>query len=286
MRRVVINQEAWTCHPPKIKVMKSALVLLLLVSFAGLASAQLAPNAPEDKPWSVKTGGAAEFDRAIAPYVAKALATYPEAKKRFLAGLPPKHTFFLTTRLRDADGRWEQSFIAVESISQGVVTGIIASDLNGVKGYKAGDRHTFPEDEMLDWLISRPDGTEEGNVVGIFLDTYQGISHPEKTVRDLLQDPEFKLYTVVFGITVDADSKLQGFKVVKVADAKSKVVKAVEVEIPQDYIDAARKVAEARRYKPELKDGKPVEFYTYFFHTAKHPTIEITDMDQPVDKQP
>lgn len=31
---------------------------------------------------------------------------------------------------------------------------------------------TFPETDMLDWPITRPDGTEEGNFVGKFLDTY------------------------------------------------------------------------------------------------------------------
>jgi hypothetical protein len=30
----------------------------------------------------------AEYDRTIAPYVAQARATYPAAKRRFLAGLP------------------------------------------------------------------------------------------------------------------------------------------------------------------------------------------------------
>jgi hypothetical protein len=29
------------------------------------------------------------------------------------------------------------------------------------------------EAELLDWLITKPDGSEEGNVVGKFLDTYR-----------------------------------------------------------------------------------------------------------------
>ncbi len=153
--------------------MKTALSILVFAASTVFAEAQVAPNAPKDKPAPIETGKTAAFDRAIAPYVAKAKTTYPEAKKRFLAGLPPKHTFFMTTRLRDKDGKWEQAFIAVESITNGNVTGIISSDLTLVKGFKAKDRYTFPETEMLDWLISKPDGTEEGNVVGIFLDTYR-----------------------------------------------------------------------------------------------------------------
>jgi hypothetical protein len=42
-----------------------------------------------------------------------------------------------------------------------------------VKGYRLRNRHAVPERDLLDWLITRPDGTEEGNVVGKFLDTYR-----------------------------------------------------------------------------------------------------------------
>jgi hypothetical protein len=45
-------------------------------------------KAPPDKPIPLNDNSAREYDKAIAPYVAKARATYPKAKKRFLAGLP------------------------------------------------------------------------------------------------------------------------------------------------------------------------------------------------------
>jgi hypothetical protein len=41
------------------------------------------------------------------------------------------------------------------------------------EGFKRRHRITFSETEMVDWVISKPDGTEEGNVVGNFLDTYE-----------------------------------------------------------------------------------------------------------------
>jgi hypothetical protein len=40
-----------------------------------------------------------------------------------------------------------------------------------VKGYKHGDEYKFPESEVLDWTISKPDGTEEGNFIGKFFDS-------------------------------------------------------------------------------------------------------------------
>ena len=107
-----------------------------------------------------------------------------------------------------------------------------------------------------------------------------------QTVREQFKDPEFKLYSVIFGITIDADSKLQAFKVSKVIDPKSGTTDAVDVQVQQAYIDAAKKKAEAKHYKPKLEDGKPVEFFTYFLYTPKVPATVITDLDQPLDKQP
>lgn len=133
----------------------------------------LAPNAPKDKPVSAEAAQMAALEIAIVPYVKKAKETYPAAKKRYLEGLPPKHIFFLVTRLHDKKGTFEQVFIEIQSITDGKVKGIIASDINRVEGFRRGQEFSFRESELLDWLISKPDGTEEGNVVGNFLDTYK-----------------------------------------------------------------------------------------------------------------
>lgn len=133
----------------------------------------LASNAPADRPIDVKKDKAQQFEDAIKPYIQKAKDSYPQAKKRYLAGLPAKETFFITTKLHDKNGKFEQVFIAVREIKDGIVTGLIASDIQLVSGYKQGDRYSFPESELIDWTISKLDGTEEGNFVGKFLDTYQ-----------------------------------------------------------------------------------------------------------------
>lgn len=51
---------------------------------------------------------------------------------------------------------------------------VISSQITQVAGYELGDEYTFSEEDILDWLIVHPDGTEEGNVVGKFLDTHGG----------------------------------------------------------------------------------------------------------------
>ena len=134
----------------------------------------LASNAPKDQPATANGAVAiAEQKAAIAPYIEQARRTYPDAKRRYLDGLPPGHVFFAVAELKDASGALEQVFIAVTSIHDGRITGRIVSDILGVRGYKRGDPYSFPESELVDWLISRPDGTEEGNVVGKFLDAQQ-----------------------------------------------------------------------------------------------------------------
>ena len=151
--------------------------IVCLVVAAHVAGAQrpvtVAPNAPPDRP--VSAVERCQWDatvRAMEPYVARARETYPAAKARFLAGLPARHSFFVTVRLTDKNQRNEQVFLAVDSIANGKIGGRIWSQIGLVSGYRLGQAYTIEESEIVDWLVSRPDGTEEGNVVGVFLDTY------------------------------------------------------------------------------------------------------------------
>ena len=107
-----------------------------------------------------------------------------------------------------------------------------------------------------------------------------------ETVREQLTNPEFKLYSVIFGITVGTDSKIQSFKVSKVVEPKSGMKKVIDVQVPQAYIDAAKSKAEAKHYEPKIEGGKSIEFFTYFFYTPKSPNTVITNLDLPLDKQP
>ena len=155
-------------------------IIFAVLLFAGFTYAQqpdkdinLAPNAPVDNPKQITKSQKEKLEEAIKPYIEKARKTYPQAKERYLKGLPPKETFFITTQLHDDKGKFEQVFIAVKEIKDGKIKGLIASDIQLVSGYKLNDVYIFPESEILDWTISKPDGTEEGNFVGKFLDTYQ-----------------------------------------------------------------------------------------------------------------
>ena len=133
---------------------------------------------PPDKPVHVEGNAAREkINKAVAPYIAKAKKTYPDAKARYLKGLPKNHRFYVTYSLNEkgegGSSRFEQVFMAVRRIKDGKITAAISSDLNTVKTYKMGQVITFPEKDIMDWTITRPDGTEEGNFVGNFMDTYK-----------------------------------------------------------------------------------------------------------------
>jgi hypothetical protein len=158
------------------------IALLSVLVLAEPAIAQLAPNAPADRPVPLSTKAQlSALDKAIAPYVASARATYPSARERFKSGLPPRHTFFVTTRIYDRQGRHEQVFIRVEKIAEGKISGRIASPVRLIAGYRMNQPHAVDEAALIDWIVSRPDGTEEGNVVGKFFDTYKPKACPSKT---------------------------------------------------------------------------------------------------------
>jgi uncharacterized protein YegJ (DUF2314 family) len=126
-----------------------------------------------DKPVGVVNAEAIrKLDEAIAPYVKKARATLPHAKKRFLEGLPKGEQFMVTTRLYDPNGKFEQVFVTVTSWKGQTIKGVLSSDPSIIH-HKSGDAVTCKERDVLDWTISKPDGSEEGNFVGKFLDSYE-----------------------------------------------------------------------------------------------------------------
>jgi hypothetical protein len=148
---------------------------------SGSAAAPAAPGAPDPSGGNaVRASSAdarAEIERAIAPYQEEARTSYPDAKRRFLAGLPAGYSFSVTTKLKSPRG-FEVVFVKVTGITDDKITGTIASKVRSVAEYKAGDPYTFAESEMIDWVILHPDGTEEGNVVGKFLDTWKSQRAP------------------------------------------------------------------------------------------------------------
>jgi hypothetical protein len=153
--------------------MKIIALLLLIGAIAASAQTRDYAKTPPDKPVRAEDAQVNKLERAIQPYVAKARRTYPAARKRFLAGLPSKYIFSLTTKLYDRSHiKSEVVFVAVDTIKGGTVNGHLVTHTRLDIGYQFRDPISFPESKVMDWTIVHPDGTEEGNIVGKFLDTY------------------------------------------------------------------------------------------------------------------
>ena len=105
-------------------------------------------------------------------------------------------------------------------------------------------------------------------------------------VRELIKRPDFRLYAVVLGVTVDERGKITRFHVAGVTDAKSDSKALLPVKVPSGFMAAARKKAEAHHYKPRLENGKPVEFFTYYFYAPDYPNRLISDLYLPPENQP
>jgi tetratricopeptide (TPR) repeat protein len=150
-----------------------SLAFILLSSVSSVAAQN---NPPQDKPIASNAEQAKRIEDAIAPYVKKARETLPEAKKKYLAGLPEDETFYVTIRLYDASKKYEQVYVKVTSWEGETIQGTLLSKASLIHNHSLGETLTCNESEVLDWTISRRDGTEEGNFVGKFLDTYKGTS--------------------------------------------------------------------------------------------------------------
>lgn len=120
-------------------------------------AASLPAAAPADRPVSVAVANESDakaalvaLDHRIAPAVKQARATLPQAKQRFLKGLPDGQGFCVTTRVTDPDGRFEQVFVRVKQWQGSQIQGFIASQFNVVKSFQQNQLVTFSESAVLD----------------------------------------------------------------------------------------------------------------------------------------
>jgi hypothetical protein len=105
-------------------------------------------------------------------------------------------------------------------------------------------------------------------------------------IRELIRRPDFRLYTVVFGVTLDERGKIAKFRVAAVTDAKSDSKARLAVKVPERFVAAARQKVETDHPAPRLKKGKPAEFFTFFFYAPDYPNNVISDLYLPPANQP
>jgi len=113
----------------------------------------------------------AKWRQLVAPYVSEARKTFPEARRQFVAARSPGATFLVIVLLRDGDGHFQMSFMSVEGVDAGTITGRISSEPSIVHGFHLNDGYRVAQTEILDWLVTMADGSEKGNFVGRFEST-------------------------------------------------------------------------------------------------------------------
>jgi hypothetical protein len=160
--------------------LKGRFVIELVVAslvLTGCASNKPRPSVPdhpiEDHP--VRLDGVAldEGERAMAALITESQAELPRVRKRFEAGLGADEVLYLVVRLFHPDRSFEQAFVRVTEWTPSGITGVIASELMGFTEPKRGDVLGFAESTAIDWTITGPGGTEEGNRLGHYLE-YRG----------------------------------------------------------------------------------------------------------------
>ena len=114
---------------------------------------------------------------ALADPVREALRTLPQAKKKFLAGLPAGDQFLLSVRVLATDTSFRQVSARVLGWHGNTVQALLLPpEVGAAPGAGAAPTAeptpvSFPETAALDWTLLRAGGREEGNYVGRYLDT-------------------------------------------------------------------------------------------------------------------
>jgi hypothetical protein len=106
-------------------------------------------------------------------------------------------------------------------------------------------------------------------------------SAPAQTVAERWKNEAgFRVYPVTFAVTATTPPVIR-VQEVGVPKGSPKID-----NVPDAFIKAAKKKIQAHPPEPKMKDGKPVEVFTYFFYVPGHPNVVVVDLDKPLDKQP
>lgn len=151
--------------------------LSLLVGTAVLLAFPTVAQAPAPVVLTAATAPAgvrpalARDETALADPVREALRTLPQAKKKFLAGLPIGDQFLLSVRVIATDTSFRQASARVLGWHGNTVQALLLPETSAATTPAEPTPVTFPETAVVDWTLLRASGREEGNYVGRYADT-------------------------------------------------------------------------------------------------------------------
>lgn len=100
----------------------------------------------------------------------KSRQSLPGVKARYLKGLPSGQFLYVMSPISNGSGVPEYIFVKVTSWNDDKIIGTISNEVK-TQGYKDGDKIKLLEKDVKDWTIVHPDGSEEGNLIGKYMDT-------------------------------------------------------------------------------------------------------------------
>ncbi len=89
--------------------------------------------------------------------------------------------------------------------------------------------------------------------------------------------PPSAIYGVIFGVLFDEAGNVRQLRVMRVFEPRRGNTDPVEVEVPERYVAAVKKMLETPRYRPRPEAIKPEEVYAYFFYDPAQP--DRADLD-------
>ena len=92
--------------------------------------------------------------------ITRARATFPEAKRRFLAGLPVGYELFVEAEPKEG---FDGALIAVDNILSSQIVGHWPASMQAATYEETTRAYILSEEYLTDWIIVRPDGVTEGN---------------------------------------------------------------------------------------------------------------------------
>ena len=109
----------------------------------------------------------------------------------------------------------------------------------------------------------------------LFLNT---LGATEQTLPIYTTGTSPKLFAVIFGITINSDKSVENIRINRVIDPSSGSPEAIDMPVPQIFIESAEMHIKAQNYEPKIENGKAKEFFTYFFFDPETPEIVITEL--------
>lgn len=85
------------------------------------------------------------------------------------------------------------------------------------------------------------------------------------------------IYGVIFGVLFDETGNVRQLRVMRVFEPRRGNTDPVEVEVPDRFVAAVKKMLGTPRYRPKPEAIKPEEVYAYFFYDPAQP--DRADLD-------